>query len=171
MRQSYCTVQPPVGCRTATGVSLLFNAELSKELQSMDCLCALLWSCGLLGRRPNKIGSGVIAHRFSVIEGNQNVQARLVSVIMIRLIQIKCRRDTYNGSSWWKLISDIEHFCPLELVYQIEMVRHWNCPLLRFIVEYTASIVVVHDAANGGKVGWRVERKWRWRRGWRLARG
>ena len=72
------------------------------------------------------IGSGVIAHGLSVIEGNQNVQARLVSVIMIRLIQEKCRHDACNGPSWWKLISEIQHFCPLELVYQIEMVRHWN---------------------------------------------
>ena len=68
----------------------------------------------------------MIAHCLSVIEGNQNVQARLVSVIMIRLIQVKCRHDAYNGLSWWKLISEIKIFCPMELVYQIEMLRHWN---------------------------------------------
>ena len=51
-----------------------------------------------VGPRANMIGFGVIAHRFSVIEGNQNVQARLVSVIMIRLIQVKSRHDAYNGS-------------------------------------------------------------------------
>ena len=78
---------------------------------------------------------------------------------MIRLIQVKCRHCAYNEPSLWKLIAAIKHFCSVELTYQIERVRHWNCPLLRFFVEYTASIVVLEDAFNGGRVEWRVERK------------